>query len=129
MKRFQITFTVEATLDADALWPDGDAPENPTADDVRELIENEGGRVERLDPARRRRMKRFQITFTVEATLDADALWPDGDAPENPTADDVRELIENEGGILRVIDDWNLASPHASHAGYEVDEIAPRKPR
>ena len=74
-------------------------------------------------------MKRFQITFTVEATLDADALWPDGDAPENPTADDVRELIENEGGILRVIDDWNLASPHAPHAGYEVDEIAPRKPR
>jgi hypothetical protein len=31
-------------------------------------------------------MKRFQITFTVEATLDADQLWPDGDAPDNPTA-------------------------------------------
>jgi len=71
-------------------------------------------------------MKRFQIIYIVDATLDADALWPDGDAPENPTADDVRELIENEGGILRVIDEWNLAgfSPD-----YEVDEIAPRKPR
>lgn len=71
-------------------------------------------------------MKRFQIIFTVEATLDADQIWPDGDAPENPTADDVRGLIENEGGILQVIDDWNLAgySP-----GYEVDEVAPRKPR
>jgi len=68
-------------------------------------------------------MKRFQITFTVEATLDADQIWPDGDAPENPTADNVRELIENEGGILRVIDDWNLAD---SHADYEVDEVAPR---
>ncbi len=69
-------------------------------------------------------MRRFQITYTVDATLDADALWPDGDAPENPTAADVRELIENEGGILRVIDDWNLGG-----RGFDVDEVAPRKPR
>lgn len=71
-------------------------------------------------------MKRFQIIFTVEATLDEDQIWPDGDAPENPTADDVREVIEAEGGILQVIDDWNLAgySPE-----YEVEEIAPRKAR
>ena len=71
-------------------------------------------------------MKRFQIIFTVEATLDADALWPDGDAPEEPTAEAVRELIKSEGGILRVINEWNLADRYAD---YEVDEIAPRKPR
>ena len=69
-------------------------------------------------------MKRFQIIYIMDVTLDEDELWPDGDAPENPTADDVRELIEAEGGIVQVIDDWNLAS---RHTGYDVDEVAPRK--
>lgn len=71
-------------------------------------------------------MKRFQITFTIDAALDADQIWPDGNAPEEPTAEAVREVIESEGGILRVINEWNLAS---RHAGYDVDEVAPRKPR
>ncbi len=53
-------------------------------------------------------MKQFQITYTVDVTLDASELWPDGDAPENPTAADVRKLIQKSGGIYRVIDDWNL---------------------
>lgn len=53
-------------------------------------------------------MKRFQITYTVDVTLDADELWPDGDAPENPTAADARNLIQKSGGIYRVLDDWNL---------------------
>jgi hypothetical protein len=71
-------------------------------------------------------MKKFRITFTVDVFLGVDAIWPDGDAPENPTADDVRELIEDEGGIVRVIDDWNLA---VCDYDYDVTEITvPRKP-
>lgn len=53
-------------------------------------------------------MKQFQITYTVDVSLNADELWPDGDAPENPTAADVRRLIQKSGGIYRVLDDWNL---------------------
>ncbi|NBU69879.1 MAG: hypothetical protein EBS53_00225 [Bacteroidetes bacterium] len=56
----------------------------------------------------RGKMKKFIIRYEAEATLDVKALWPDGDAPENPTEDDVRELIESCGGIHRVLDDWNL---------------------
>lgn len=71
-------------------------------------------------------MKRFQIIYTVDVTLNLDELWPDGDSPENPTADDVRKLIEAGGGILQVTDDWNLADRDAE---YDVIEVAPRKPR
>ena len=56
----------------------------------------------------RGKMKKFVIRYEAEATLDVKALWPDGDAPENPTEDDVRELIESCGGIHRVLGDWNL---------------------
>lgn len=71
-------------------------------------------------------MKKFRITFTVDTFLGVDAIWPDGDAPENPTADDVRELIDDHGGIVRVIEDWNLANRNDD---YDVTEITvPRKP-
>lgn len=52
--------------------------------------------------------KRFQITYHVDVELYANELWPDGDAPENPTVSDVRRLIHKSGGIYRVLDDWNL---------------------
>ena len=53
-------------------------------------------------------MKRFRITYTVDVSLNADELWTNGDAPENPTAADARDLIQKSGGIYRVLDDWNL---------------------
>lgn len=53
-------------------------------------------------------MKRFQITYEVDETLDEDSLWPDGNVPKNPTAEDVRKLIQKAGGIVRVIDSWGL---------------------
>jgi hypothetical protein len=62
--------------------------------------------------------KKFTITFSVDVTLTVDELWPDGDAPENPTVDAVRELIEDSGGIFKVIDDWNLSD----RDDYHVDE-------
>jgi hypothetical protein len=53
-------------------------------------------------------MKRFRISIDIESVLSVEQLWPDGDAPENPTADDVKALIDKCGGI-DIIEDWNLA--------------------
>lgn len=53
-------------------------------------------------------MKRFRISITCEVELDLDDLWPDGDAPDNPTEQDVRRLIDRDGGPIRILDDWNL---------------------
>lgn len=51
--------------------------------------------------------KKFVISITVDEDLDIEQLWPDGDAPENPTAEDVLLLIEDCGG-LDIIKEWNL---------------------
>ncbi len=40
--------------------------------------------------------------------LTVEQVWPDGDAPDNPTADDVAAVIKQCGGLRRVLDDWNL---------------------
>jgi hypothetical protein len=53
-------------------------------------------------------MKKFKIRYEMETVLDVAALWPGGDAPENPTVDDVVRLINKYGGIYRVLDTWNL---------------------
>ena len=53
-------------------------------------------------------MKTFILSVVGSVVLSEDAIWPDGDAPENPTEEDVEHLIEECGGIGRVIDDWNL---------------------
>lgn len=52
--------------------------------------------------------KKFRITYTLDVTLDEGDIWPDGDAPENPTAEQVTTLIQKEGGFPKVISDWNL---------------------
>lgn len=43
---------------------------------------------------------------TIE--LGIENIWPDGDAPENPTAEDVAAVMEKCGGRRRVMDDWGL---------------------
>jgi hypothetical protein len=48
------------------------------------------------------------IMFSGELELDEDSIWPDKDAPENWTADDVKAVMEACGSKQRVIDDWNL---------------------
>lgn len=52
-------------------------------------------------------MKKFKILYELSSTLTEKQLWPDG-APENPTIENVKNLIQDNGGIIRVIDDWNL---------------------
>lgn len=52
--------------------------------------------------------KKFTINIECSVDMDLDELWPDGDAPENPTAKDVENLIEKSGGPVGIIDDWNL---------------------
>lgn len=50
------------------------------------------------------------IEFTVsgEWTLDVDEVWPDGDAPEHPTAADVAAQMRLTGSVHSVIDEWML---------------------
>ena len=52
--------------------------------------------------------KKFRVTYTIDVTLDEADIWPDGDAPANPTAADVVRLIRKEGGFPKIIDEWNL---------------------
>lgn len=51
----------------------------------------------------------FNFDFNGHCVLSVDEIWPDGDAPENPTAEDVKKLIENMYVSLGdFIDDWNF---------------------
>lgn len=50
----------------------------------------------------------FHFSISAEISLDVDQIWPDGDAPENPTVDDVLAVIKACGGKRRVIQDWDL---------------------
>ena len=52
--------------------------------------------------------KKFTVCYTLEVTLSIEDLWPDGDAPDNPTEEDVEALIESDGGFPQIIDDWSL---------------------
>jgi hypothetical protein len=54
------------------------------------------------------RVKKFKLRYVVECELTVEDLWPDGDAPESPSNLHVRELIRRDGGILNVLNEWNL---------------------
>ena len=51
---------------------------------------------------------RFSLDYSGSAVLTVDELWPDGDAPENFTEDDVRELIDDHGGPVAILRDWSM---------------------
>lgn len=56
----------------------------------------------------------FEISIPP-CVLSVEEIWPDGDAPENPTAQDVVDRMK--GGSIKVLRDWNLV------ASIEVNEI------
>jgi hypothetical protein len=54
-------------------------------------------------------MKSFWIEITTGMIiLNEDEIWPDGDAPENPSAMHVKRTIEEAGPLSKVLHDWNL---------------------
>jgi hypothetical protein len=52
--------------------------------------------------------KRFELTVRGTVVLGVEQIWPDGDAPDNPSAADVEAVISEEGGFARVLCDWSL---------------------
>ena len=49
--------------------------------------------------------------FTVrvpEVELTVKQIWPDGDAPKDPTVDDVLAEMQKYGTFLDVLGDWRL---------------------
>lgn len=59
-----------------------------------------------------RKNDKGERVFVFEAncyqTLTVSELWPDGDAPENPTTADVLALVKKCGGAKQILDDWDL---------------------
>lgn len=50
----------------------------------------------------------FTISYEVEETLSLEDLWPDGDAPENPTVDDVIGIMRKSGSVINWMRDWGM---------------------
>lgn len=62
----------------------------------------------------------FSISIAIEHSLEVDEVWPDGDAPDNPTAEDVkRALFRNKvnpsaSEVKRALEDWDLLDVDSS---------------
>jgi len=52
--------------------------------------------------------KSFNIDIECMLNLKIDEIWPDGDAPENPTPEDVAKVIKNYYSVSEFLRDWNL---------------------
>lgn len=52
--------------------------------------------------------REFFVDIEASVVLGLDDIWPDGDAPENPTAEDVAALMRKCGSKHRVLDEWDL---------------------
>lgn len=50
----------------------------------------------------------FYVSLSGCADIPVRDIWPDGDAPANPTVEDVIALMLKSGSLSRLIDDWNL---------------------
>lgn len=61
----------------------------------------------------------FLFEWCGEEYLTLEEIWPDGDAPEEPTVEDVIEKIKAGGGEREVLFGWNI-SPHLLVDGVEV---------
>lgn len=65
--------------------------------------------------------KYFSIELNVMADLTIEEIWPDGDAPENPTAEDVQAILDEAGtdaSTDAIIKDWCLVGPWDKFVAY-----------
>lgn len=67
-----------------------------------------------------REMGTFTISFP-DTHLSVADVWPDGDAPENPTPEDVAAVMRAHGGFHGVISGWNVLPSYL-----EVDGVVVR---
>lgn len=50
----------------------------------------------------------FHIDINLCVSLTADEIWPDGNAPENPTVADVEALFFKRHNVHQTCADWGL---------------------
>lgn len=67
-------------------------------------------------------MSTVVLRYTCEVVLSSSEVWPDGDEPEHVTEEDVLRAIEEDGGILNVLDEWNLHNVGETNLEIEVLE-------
>lgn len=72
---------------------------------------------------------KFNITIRLSESLSTSQIWPDGDAPQNPTSDDVYKLLLRYHSLGEFLDAWSLGhitdvevAPYVSACGGVVDE-------
>jgi hypothetical protein len=51
---------------------------------------------------------RFIVSIEYDPMFSKTQVWPDGDGPENPTAEDVAEVMRRSGGVDSWLMDWNM---------------------
>lgn len=57
----------------------------------------------------KKKEREFTFYFSGNVTLKESQIWPDGNVPQNPRAEDVISLIEGlYTNIGDLIDDWSL---------------------
>lgn len=78
--------------------------------------------------------KKFRFCLHVDSTLTVDQIWPDGDAPENPTVEDVArvtgqwdstKISVNE--MCKLVDEWNLAVNGEASITKVTDDQTPNR--
>ena len=52
--------------------------------------------------------KLFAVEIDGVINLSVDEIWPDGDAPENPTTEDVVQRMRDYGDARDLTCDWDL---------------------
>lgn len=52
--------------------------------------------------------KYFSFEVRGSVSIGVDDIWPDGDAPENPTAEDVQREIAKSGDLCTAMLDWSI---------------------
>jgi len=64
--------------------------------------------------------KLFLITFSGGVSLSTKAVWPDGDAPKNPTDADVAATMRGYGTKWHTLHEWNLTDDVQVSVGDEI---------
>jgi hypothetical protein len=71
-------------------------------------------------------MTGWNISISIDdAHVTAEEIWPDGDGPEDPTAEDVAAVMRAEGSKYRVLFDWNLLDYEELEVSVDGVEVWP----
>ena len=78
-------------------------------------LRNKKRRLEEKELKRKKGLERFNFHISYSVELNEEEIYPDGDGPDNPTVQDVLQILRDYKNDAEIVEDWCLTPDESNN--------------